>query len=88
MVYAPHDCSRMLKVFNFDTLPAPWISGDSRPGLPSGLLLCIGFQLSFLISIFKNSISLDYIKGQLCLEIDQGLIIQGLFCELLKVELE
>lgn len=49
---------------------------------------CIGFQLSFLISIFKNSINLDYIKGQLCLEIDQGLIIQGLFCELLKVELE
>ena len=27
---------------------------------------------------------MDYIKGQLCLEIDQGLIIQGLFCDLLN----
>lgn len=61
---------------------------DSIPGLPSELLCCIGSQLFFLILILKNSINLDYIKGQLCLEIDQRLIIQGPFCELLKLELE
>lgn len=48
----------------------------------------IDSQLFFFISIFKNSIHLDYIKVQQRLEIDQGLIIQGLFCELLKVELK
>ena len=63
-------------------------SPGSRPGPKAGAKLLRHPGIPHLISIFKNPINLDYMKGQLCLEIDQGLISQGLLCELLKAELE
>lgn len=51
-------------------------------------LVVLTLNFSFLFLFCKISVNLDYIKGQLCLEIDQGLIIQSLFCELLRVELK